>query len=388
MSALAVVVFHVAAVTKVTSVDGPGRYLANLNVGVSVFFVLSGFLLYRPFVAARLLDTPIPATGAYLWRRVLRIFPAYWLVLTVVAFGMHQTDLGSLFHVALYYGLLNGYTVATVIGGLFVAWSLGTEVSFYAYLPAHAWCLRRWSGSFSTRVRSEYAVCAGLCVLSIGWKVVILHAHTRLGYSWLPAYLDTFALGMALAVTSVAAGRSQRASGVVRAAGAFSGRVWVAALLVYLTACNQSFPVGLFDPITASQYLTRQTLLSLTAVLLVAPVVLVPEGGGAIRQSLAAPPARWLGRISYGIFLWHLPLLDELNRHLRRAGQEAAPYFLLLVATLVATVVAAQLTWWLVEHPALRCKERGPGRRLVVSVGSSEEGHRRTGMRSTTTADE
>src|SRR5258705_9063723 len=69
--------------------DGPGstsgHYAQRLEVGVAIFFVISGFLLYRPFAAARAAGAAPPATGAYAWRRGLRIVPAYWLALTVSA---------------------------------------------------------------------------------------------------------------------------------------------------------------------------------------------------------------------------------------------------------------------------------------------------------------
>lgn len=62
-----------------------GHYLAQLNLGVSIFFVISGFLLYRPFGAARLAGERSPPLLPYAIRRVARIVPAYWVALTIVA---------------------------------------------------------------------------------------------------------------------------------------------------------------------------------------------------------------------------------------------------------------------------------------------------------------
>ncbi|MDQ1519748.1 MAG: hypothetical protein QOI55_821, partial [Actinomycetota bacterium] len=61
-----------------------GPYTARLDIGVAVFFVISGFLLYRPFVLARLRAGTPPAAVPYFQRRFLRIYPAFWLVFTVV----------------------------------------------------------------------------------------------------------------------------------------------------------------------------------------------------------------------------------------------------------------------------------------------------------------
>ena len=88
LAAVAVLVFHAATFTTTLAGEsrGPaelGAWIQNLNVGVSLFFVLSGFLLFRPFVLAHLTGAAGPATRPYLLRRLVRIFPAYWVALFV-----------------------------------------------------------------------------------------------------------------------------------------------------------------------------------------------------------------------------------------------------------------------------------------------------------------
>jgi peptidoglycan/LPS O-acetylase OafA/YrhL len=72
---------------------------------VGVFFALSGFLLYRPYLAARLAGRPQPSTRSFLRRRWLRILPAYWVALTVLAIwpGLPGVFTGDWWR---YYGLL------------------------------------------------------------------------------------------------------------------------------------------------------------------------------------------------------------------------------------------------------------------------------------------
>ena len=69
----------------------------QLKDGVTLFFVISGFLLYRPFVAARAAARTGPAPGKYARRRVLRIVPGYWVALTVLAlvFGLPHVFSGT-----------------------------------------------------------------------------------------------------------------------------------------------------------------------------------------------------------------------------------------------------------------------------------------------------
>ena len=85
IAALLILAYHAAFVLGGLTPDGAGRWFAHLNVGVPLFFAISGFLLYRPFVAARLDGRPPPGLRAYWVRRALRIVPAYWLALTIVA---------------------------------------------------------------------------------------------------------------------------------------------------------------------------------------------------------------------------------------------------------------------------------------------------------------
>ena len=100
LAALAIVLTHVGLGSGANYNAAYGALLARLDIGVTLFFVLSGFLLYRPFVAARIEDRPALRLRDYARRRVLRIVPAYWLALTVLAIWpgltLHGPALGLL----------------------------------------------------------------------------------------------------------------------------------------------------------------------------------------------------------------------------------------------------------------------------------------------------
>src|SRR3954471_4935232 len=86
IAAISVLTVHIALPSGLLDPGYGGRqFFGRLDVGVAIFFLISGFLLYRPFVRARAHGEPRPPTLAYLWRRALRIVPAYWLVLIVIA---------------------------------------------------------------------------------------------------------------------------------------------------------------------------------------------------------------------------------------------------------------------------------------------------------------
>src|SRR5438552_10603948 len=143
IAALAVLATHAAVFAGVeTSGSRLAPYAARLDAGVAVFFVISGFLLYRPFVRARNRGERQPATGPYAWRRFLRIVPAYWVALTVIALWLGTR--GPVFTasgIPHYFGVAQAYSESTLGGGITQAWSLTVEIAFYAFLPLWAWLI-------------------------------------------------------------------------------------------------------------------------------------------------------------------------------------------------------------------------------------------------------
>ena len=111
-------------------------------LGPIVFFAISGFLLYRPWVAARAAGAPAPAAGRYARRRALRILPAYWVALTVLAVfpGITGVFTGDWWR---YYLFLQAYDARTL--------GLG--------IPVRGRCASRWRST--SRSRSGRCSCGG-----------------------------------------------------------------------------------------------------------------------------------------------------------------------------------------------------------------------------------
>src|SRR4051794_1450095 len=131
LAAMSVLVFHAGMFSAALHHGGWWDPLVgHLQAGVPIFFVLSGFLLYRPFVAARADARPAPQIGRYAARRIARIVPAYWVALALVSL-LPQIHLvgGPL----IYFGFLQTYFPSLEVNaGIAPAWSLCVEVSFYA----------------------------------------------------------------------------------------------------------------------------------------------------------------------------------------------------------------------------------------------------------------
>ena len=121
-----------------------------MNVGVAVFFLLSGFLLYRPFAQARFEGRRRPATLLYAQRRALRIVPAYWVALVCVVLLVGRSGESATASpvftpegIITYFGFLQIYDSNTLLGGISAAWTLCVEVTFYALLPLWALLIAR-----------------------------------------------------------------------------------------------------------------------------------------------------------------------------------------------------------------------------------------------------
>ena len=363
IAALAVLVTHASFTSGANIHHWAGAYLARLDAGVSIFFCISGFLLYRPFVDARRRGIKPLGFLDFTRRRFLRIFPAYWVALTVVVFALGHATFGSVGEAIAYYGLLQIYDPELIAGGIGQAWSLSTELSFYLFLPAYAALVRRAGRGFGQEIFGLGALVAIATIWKLGVLGVGGAPHML---TWLPAYLDLFALGMLLAVLSV--WKERRAS---RWLDATVGRAWLSWTLAAAAFFVVSTQLGLpraFGETSTAQAFWRHGLYGLTGFFLMAPAVLGTARGGGIRKFLAWRPMVALGLISYAIYLWHKDLITVVQEWLR------APLFdadlgELLGWTLIATIAISVASYVLVERPALRfkTKKRSAGRGLGVA---------------------
>src|SRR5205085_5526391 len=115
----------------------------HFDFSVRVFFMISAFLLYRPWVRARLAGYEKPSTKAFAWRRFLRIMPSYWVALTVISLWLGYSYVFTFHGIWTYYGLVQIYQPGWIVGGLVQAWSNSVEVAFYAFIPVWGAIMRR-----------------------------------------------------------------------------------------------------------------------------------------------------------------------------------------------------------------------------------------------------
>lgn len=255
--------------------------LPNLDIGVDVFFVLSGYLVYRPFAAANRAGLRGPGLGPYLVRRAARIHPAYLVALVVLRLtGAISLDgLGDwVRHVTLVHSWSEPPQGLASAEGLPVSWTLVIEMAFYLAGAGTRPALRS----------------------PLGW--------------------------------------------------------WGAAAIVFVVLGRHSYTNPFFTFAALSDPGMRRwhaLLGALVAVLLAVPVLL-PWDGGRLRALLAHPGLAWLGVVSYGIYLWHEPILAQRIDVPEMFTTALLPSLGQGAVLLGVSVVAGALSWYGLERPSMR----------------------------------
>ena len=388
-------------------------FFARMDGGVAVFFVLSG-VLHLPPVRAVPHPRPsrTPATGPYLWRRALRIYPAYWLAMTVIVYVFGATQIPSLRSFVLDYSLLNIYSPhqPDVFGPLLQSWTLVDRAHLLRVRPAlGARSLRRVArgdirephpGAARRRRRAhrrvgalEGASCSAPASTTAG------SASSSSGCPW---WLDLFAIGMALACAeprghaprrpatrcgstaaarrcSAGSARSARSGGSPRASGSATRRRTIAHHLLW----GQHYLYGA------------------VAVLLVLPAVFGPQDRELEPHPRVPPDPR--DGVPRHDLVRHLPLARGVDRPLPaldgRAGRSptytsdipfrwhtnsviSVPWFTFVLAVLVLTIASAThlLVRVRASDPAVQAPLRpltrrgsGPGQARHLRVDRADE---------------
>ncbi|HTY35222.1 acyltransferase [Mycobacterium sp.] len=340
VAALLVVGTHAAYTTGKYTHGYWGLVGARLEVGVPIFFVLSGFLLFRPWVKAAATGGPPPSLSRYARHRVRRIMPAY--VITVLfAYVLYHyrqagpnpghTWLGLLRNLTLTQIYCNGYLGKYLHQGLTQMWSLAVEAAFYVTLPLLAYLLlvlisrRRW------QPKLVLGALGGMALISPAWLVLVHTDHwfpdgARL---WLPTYLAWFVGGMALAVF--------QAMGV----RCYAFMAIPLAVICYFIASTPIAGAPTTSPATLREAVFKTVFYAVIATLAVAPLALGDRG--VYSRLLATRPMVWLGEISYEIFLIHLMTMEFAMVYVVRAHVYTGSMLNLFLATMVLTIPLAWL---------------------------------------------
>jgi peptidoglycan/LPS O-acetylase OafA/YrhL len=349
-AALAMVVYHAWVLTAAPLDGGPVRRLVSSGfLAVDAFFVLSAFVLFLPLAVSG----SFGSRAAYALRRVARIVPAYYVAvaLAIAAYGLlaspvalaHPVTLDAvLAHVSftqLEARLVPGYNGALGFRVNPVLWTLAVEVVFYAMLPfvAASYARRPLAGLMLALVAA-----IGLRALIAG--LAIGPATEARLLSLPPLFVADFAVGMTAAWL------------FARGQEALTPLAMPLALLAVLAT---GLLAGAADASDAQAATRRSLLLALLVPLAFGALVLAAASArGAWRHLAENPPIRWLGKVSYGVFLAHFMVMELCLNSLGFARGSTRAFLVLLAAALPASLLLGWASFKLVESPARRLARR------------------------------
>lgn len=321
--------------------------------GVTMFFVLSGYLLSLPFAEWQAGLRERPATGRYIGRRILRVFPAYYaqlalLLLLALVWGWPGPLPDT---VSLWKHLLMLFVPppvgASPLNGVW--WTLPIEFSFYLALPLLAFLLKpgRWW------------ILMALCIAAmVGWRYATVvqlgeaHVSQRVIVSYqLPGSLDMFGCGMLAAMIQVNLSRQPAwVHRMLRHNGTLLVALGLMLISAYWLAGDRhhywaNYPVFyLWTPVVSCA---------------TAAMVLSGVNGNALTQYLFGNRIIvFFGMISYSYYLWHLPIIDGILASERVAAILGKSFSVTLAASLAVTTILSVLTYLWVERPAMQLRRR------------------------------
>jgi peptidoglycan/LPS O-acetylase OafA/YrhL len=331
----------------------------ELRLGLVLFFVLSGYLLFTPWVRSALDGGAAPRLWGYLVRRGARILPAYYLALagSVVLLWHHDAVPGvrlpddSLWLFAVFG---QNFSESTLLRLDPPMWTLAVEMTFYVVLPVLGWLALRLRGAGRA---GQTVVPLLLLVAGVLYNNAIAGADlpdpvTKV----LPAMAPYFAVGMLAAVLAHGRAPGRRLVGVMLLAGAAlvgADAYWHAA-----------------GAAAGSHDLALRIWRDLAAAVGFALIAVAVAHAASPLRALGTRPLAYVGRISFGLYLWHVPLMLWLKA---QGLLPRSPLLALAVALPLALAVAA-LSWRYVERPVQERARRatrpqdGPGRSDAVTV--------------------
>lgn len=339
LAVLAVVLFHLDP-----------RWLPGGFLGVDMFFVLSGFLITTLLVREHRWTGAIDLRTFWV-RRARRLLPALLVMVPIATVasavverdllvGIGRQTLGALTFSTNWIEIAAGsdYFHGTSPQLLMNLWSLAVEEQFYLVWPVVALVLLTRTRSW--RVRIGVAVATGALSALLMATLLDPAAPTRVYYGT-DTHLIGLMLGVALALAWAAPHRAWSRSPTWQRARPWLVPAAGGILAVLLITLDESRPVTFRGGIV---------LASLTTAVLVLAVISAP---GPLRQLLRVPALVWLGVRSYGIYLWHWPVILILDQ-LWPTTSGSLTYVLSRILAVIVTLAAAHVSFRYVEAPMRR----------------------------------
>jgi len=376
---LTVIAYHLNRNAMLSHIWSPavGSFATGIMLtgwsGVTLFFVLSGFLLFMPYVKALLFDREWPSARTFYLRRAFRILPGYYVSLALLILLEHREYLqpDHLKDLALFLTFFMDTTPTTFqkINGPF--WTLAIEAQFYMLLPLLAlgfsWIVRR--GTVRRRL-----VTLGLCLMGmIIWGVSsrywgpyltahpeavpvprpILNVALFFLYGFAGKYLEDFAIGMLVSTCYVLLQKPDVIPGFVAFLRRHNQWLWgLGIFCLFFMAVEGAFPMLAFlRPFLDAQRPFCELGFAIGYGLCVAGLLFGPIDFKPLLESIAL---RWIGLISYSLYIWHLPILLWFLQYVLPAVQkwnDVIAYVVFWLCVVLLIVPFCYLFYRCIEQP-------------------------------------
>ena len=344
-AALSVLVYHATLDTDAFLSKAPAKFLHNLPIGVDFFFLISGFLITYLLLTEKDRAGTISLSRFYI-RRSLRIFPLYYAIIGIAWLLHHESHpevnfYSYLYFVGNFWMIDHGWTVAT----LNPLWSLCIEEQFYVIIPLLVLLIptRRLPWLFggivllSTAFRTYTAIST-----QSNWMITYCHTLSR---------CDVLALGGWLAWCHFNKPINLRLP-----------RWTLFASLFYLALLLTVIDTSDFTSLAFAVFKKYLYLLPLAFIFCF--VLFNNDDKAAIPLGPVGKTANYLGKISYGLYMYHSPILFVLDENPTYYGNSL---IVRLLMTVLLTTIVAALSYELFEKQILRLKSRFEVVRTIIA---------------------
>jgi peptidoglycan/LPS O-acetylase OafA/YrhL len=341
--------------------------LGHIDLGLSAFFVLSGYLIARPFARAYVAGTRRPRLRSYVRNRVLRVVPAFYLftVLVLLRFGLDgsivtgrqaPTATSEWWQVLGQFLFVQGQTGGPAAVPIGPAWSIGAEVGFYILIPIAAFAAYRAGERIASQRKRAGLAIAAIAVVTF-LSIAARGAGDKYLFAWLtspPAIMYVFMPGVAVAVlepllVDVLRDRPKRARLI--AWGAFAAAALCAVAYAATDYDARQTPIH-------HALGQRALIAALCTGALIFGLVVLQLGTGKAPRLFGNRLMLWMGARSYSFYLVHIWILFELDQILARDMPLATRVIVMTAIALPVTTLVAALSYRYVERPFLERKRR------------------------------